>query len=270
MFSVPQICQRDALHKGAAWLTHSPVDDDSIASAIFRLLFDPLLSVAWIPFLFYFLHNNSRAEHNVRRTFLVRFYWRTVFRMEKRPSSPEVKLAVAEEGGGMGSLLHHHDHKRLHRQSTISCDANFATGSSPTPLTDIPPRIPEALLQPETSSKAQPSHKAGGGGPDSPSRRKTSSKSPQAGASVPADADALDVDESSSFMANLRSQLKPINDWTVKHFDLMKMTTGNSTTATNPDGLLLPSARNSVSVPSSPHQHQAFTFEEYPGRFLFL
>lgn len=172
--------------------------------------------------------------------------------------------------------------KRLSRQSTVSCDANFA---APMMLADIPARIPEGELPPpETPS---PSIRSGSKSktPESPSRRKTSCKPPagmmmeehQLEASGVA---STAVDEmSGSFMANLRSQLKPINEWTAKwHCDLMKInnntpsspgvgppSSGNSGSLLDPPGTR---SRSSLSVPSSPNQLSAFTFDEYPGKIL--
>ena len=90
-------------------------------------------------------------------------------------------------------------------------------------------------------------------------------------------------DESGSFISNLRSQLKPINEWTAKwHCDLMKINNTNTTPPPNgatsspaptggggghqPDPSINPCPRNSLSVPSTPNQHQAFTFDVYPGQ----
>lgn len=194
--------------------------------------------------------------------------------MEKRTSSPEAKTVAAtgsmseDSGGG----LRLQDVKRFHRQSTISCDASFAATTAPIsgPIADIPP-LPEADPPPSPSLPETVGNSSGKkGGPESPSRRKTSSKL------TATDEHQLYVaDDSGSFIASLRSQLKPINEWTAKwHHELIKTNNtpvaavGGSVSSPNSGGQVdqaVASARSSLSVPASPNQHQAFTFDEYPG-----
>lgn len=205
-----------------------------------------------------------------------------VFRLDKRASSPEVKLSSAdpseEETGGLldlqrGSVLSLPQMKRLHRQSTVSCDGNFATSSPTVTVAQMPVRIPEGAIPseiPVDPDQAAVRMK----GPESPNRRKISKNS--SGHSLmqehqlqqPQELVQVETDESGSFISNLRSQLKPINEWTSKwtHCDIMK----NSPVSASPGAVshVETSSRNSLSVPSTPNQHQAFTFDEFPGRFL--
>lgn len=193
-----------------------------------------------------------------------------------------------ESGGGLLADVHQRGYvlslpqmKRLHRQSTVSCDGNFATGLTPSVgAAHMPERIPESqILCPE-----MPPDPIRMKGPESPNRRKASSKNGHnlteqelAQQHPTIQAESNNTDESvGSFISSLRSQLKPINEWTSKwHCDLMK----NSPAAlpTSPGGAVghvETSSRNSLSVPSTPNQHQTFTFDEFPGKgratFLWL
>lgn len=221
-----------------------------------------------------------------------------MFRLEKRPSSPEVKLAIPamrdEETTSAArlddlqraSLLSLPQMKRLHRQSTVSCDGNFATCSPTVSPAEphMPDRIPEGAISPDipaTDSAAAASASADPflsriKGPESPNRRKIS-KNSSGHSLVPADHNqelisatlTADNDESGSFISNLRSQLKPINEWTSKwHCDIMK-NTNPLASGSGVAGHAETNSRNSLSVPSTPNQHQAFTFDEFPGRQSF-
>lgn len=181
--------------------------------------------------------------------------------------------------------------KRLNRQSTISCDANFAAVSPAPPTSSSSPIhsqeagksnisscatvvVDQSVVQANVKSNAK-------------EQRKMSSK-PLAVVAGLADQQqpeqtpaTSETDESGSFISNLRSQLKPINEWTAKwHCDLMKINNTNTTPPPNgatsslaptgvgghqPDSSINSCSRNSLSVPSTPNQHQAFTFDIYPG-----
>lgn len=210
-----------------------------------------------------------------------------LFHLEKRPSSPEVNKLLTEgseeESGGLldlqrGYVLSLPQMKRLHRQSTVSCDGNFATSSPSTNIAQLPERIPESQIPPsEIPSEPDPIRMKG---PESPNRRKTSKNcntlmtapSDQQELVHPIQAGAVEsTDENvGSFISNLRSQLKPINEWTSKwHCDLMK---NSSALPTSPGAVshVETSSRSSLSVPSTPNQHQAFTFDEFPEAGLEL
>jgi len=179
--------------------------------------------------------------------------------------------------------------KRLNRQSTISCDANFAA------VSPVPPSSPfhsQEAGKSNTSSSAtttvvvdpsavvQANVKS-----NAKEQRKMSSKplAVLAGLADQHQPEQTPEDESGSFISNLRSQLKPINEWTAKwHCDLMKINNTNTTPPPNgatsspaptgggghqPDPSINSCPRNSLSVPSTPNQHQAFTFDVYPGQF---
>lgn len=211
-------------------------------------------------------------------------FFHLVFHLEKRPSSPEVNKLLTEgseeESGGLldlqrGYVLSLPQMKRLHRQSTVSCDGNFATSSPSTNIAQLPERIPESQIPPsEIPSEPDPIRMKG---PESPNRRKTSKNcntlmtapSDQQELVHPIQAGAVEsTDENvGSFISNLRSQLKPINEWTSKwHCDLMK---NSSALPTSPGAVshVETSSRSSLSVPSTPNQHQAFTFDEFPGTY---
>ena len=190
-----------------------------------------------------------------------------VFRLEKRDgecSPAELKMMnerSEEEDLQRGSALSLQQMKRLHRQSTVSCDGNFATCSPTVAIGQhvMPERIPEGVVvliaeHPAVRTK----------GPESPNRRKTSKNTNGGNHNVEDLVQEAD-DRDGSFMSNLRSQLKPINDWTSKwHCELMKSSTP---LASSPGAVsnVETSSRNSLSVPSTPNQHQAFTFDEFPG-----
>lgn len=170
-----------------------------------------------------------------------------------------------------GSVLSLPQMKRLHRQSTVSCDGNFATCSPTVTVAQMPERIPEGAIPPEIPADPDPAscHPVRIKGPESPNRRKISKNS--SGHSLMPDqphemAQQVETDECNSFISNLRSQLKPINEWTSKwHCDIMK----NHPVLSSPGSVshVETSSRNSLSVPSTPNQHQAFTFDEFPGIF---
>ncbi len=231
-----------------------------------------------------------------------------VFHLEKRASSPEVNKLLAEgseeeSGGLLGSDVHHGrgyvlslpQMKRLHRQSTVSCDGNFATVLTPigaASAAHMPERIPESQILCSEMSPPDPIRMKG---PESPNRRKTGSKNcslmatehqqqelvhQQHPATIQQSENNNNPDESvGSFISSLRSQLKPINEWTSKwHCDLMKANSPSALASTSPGGGAVShvetSSRNSLSVPSTPNQHQTFTFDEFPGKtgdsFLLL
>lgn len=74
------------------------------------------------------------------------------------------------------------------------------------------------------------------------------------------------VGDHDGFMANLRSQLRPINEWTSKlHADLKNSLSVQSATNGSPEGGGVDHHCSSISVPSSPHHHHTFTFEEFAG-----
>ena len=163
--------------------------------------------------------------------------------------------------------------KRLNRQSTISCDANFAaTGQQQQQeagrmMGGSGGVDPSAVvgIQANVKSNAKEHQQI---------QRKTSSK-PLAVAAGLAETGSdqqvttpgvVETDESGSFISNLRSQLKPINEWTAKwHHDLMKINNTTPPPTTQSTGEVPCSSKNSLSVPSTPNQHQAFTFDVYPG-----
>ena len=217
--------------------------------------------------------------------------------MEKRASSPEVNKLLTEgsEEESIGLLdvqqqrgygLSLPQMKRLHRQSTVSCDGNFATGL-PNAMTQMPERIPESQILcseiPSSSLEPDPIRMKG---PESPCRRKTSKNNGNNNNNTMATeqqelvvqqpieqsstttVENNNTDESvGSFISSLRSQLKPINEWTSKwHCDLMKNSPA-ALLATSPGAVshVETSSRNSLSVPSTPNQHQTFTFDEFPG-----
>jgi hypothetical protein len=214
----------------------------------------------------------------------------------------------SEEESGGGSDVHQRggyvlslpQMKRLHRQSTVSCDGNFATGLTPSGAGGngghMPERIPESQILCSSEMPPPPPDPIRMKGPESPNRRKTSSKNgshnlmehqelvQQHPATIQQHPAENNPDESvGSFISSLRSQLKPINEWTSKwHCDLMKANNSPSALAsssTSPGGggavsHVETSSRNSLSVPSTPNQHQTFTFDEFPGKtgdsfFLF-
>ena len=129
--------------------------------------------------------------------------------------------------------------RRLHRQSTVSCDGNFAV-SCPT----IEQNVDGDSL---TADDQQLDVK-------SPVWKRKISRE-----TVPEEIYAEEVDDSAEagFVANLRSQLRPVNEWTTKwHADFKNPLTGAEC------------SRNALSVPSSPNRHQSFTFDEFPGLLL--
>lgn len=220
-----------------------------------------------------------------------------VFHLEKRASSPEVNKLLTEgseeESCGLldvqqqrGYVLSLPQMKRLHRQSTVSCDGNFATGL-PNAMTQMPERIPESQILcseiPSSSLEPDPIRMKG---PESPCRRKTSKnngnnnnntmateqqelvqQSIQQSSATTTTVENNNTDESvGSFISSLRSQLKPINEWTSKwHCDLMKNSPAALPTSPGAVSHVETSSRNSLSVPSTPNQHQTFTFDEFPG-----
>ncbi|XP_059350541.1 uncharacterized protein LOC130693334 isoform X3 [Daphnia carinata] len=207
-----------------------------------------------------------------------------LFHLEKRPSSPEVNKLLTEgseeESGGVldlqrGYVLSLPQMKRLHRQSTVSCDGNFATSSPSVNIAQLPERIPESQIPPSEI----PSDPIRMKGPESPNRRKTSktcntlmttSSDQQELVQIQAGVVESTDENVGSFISNLRSQLKPINEWTSKwHCDLMK---NSSALPTSPGAVshVETSSRSSLSVPSTPNQHQAFTFDEFPEAGLEL
>lgn len=183
-----------------------------------------------------------------------------------------------EESGGLLDLQHGYvlslpQMKRLHRQSTVSCDGNFATSSPSVSIAQLPEPIAESQIPlSEISSEPDPIRMKG---PESPNRRKISkncSNLTDHELVHPIQASIVEsTDENvGSFISNLRSQLKPINEWTSKwHCDLMK---NSSALPTSPGAVshVETSSRSSLSVPSTPNQHQAFTFDEFPGKLLFF
>ena len=131
-----------------------------------------------------------------------------VSRLEKRTSSPEVKSGERMESDQRGSALSlQAATKRLHRQSTISCDGNFATTTE--------------------------------------ARRKTAEQ--EFGA-------LAETDEPQQ-----QQQPRPAVDecWPVKWDAPKNGSLASPVSQTD--------SRNSLSVPSTPMQHQAFTFDVFNG-----
>ena len=84
---------------------------------------------------------------------------------------------------------------------------------------------------------------------------------------MPATSVSVVVGDHDGFMANLRSQLRPINEWTSKlHADLKNSLSVQSATSGGSDMGGVDHHDKSVSVPSSPHHHHAFTFDEFAGK----
>lgn len=129
-----------------------------------------------------------------------------------------------------GSALSLQQTRRLHRQSTISCDGNFATASVPEKrsLRNAPP--PASLG--ETGAEPTPRHET--------------------------------LVESDEFTASSCNQLRPVNEWPVKWSAEGSKNGSLASPASQADT----SSRNSLSVPSTPMQHQAFTFDVFNGNCL--